>query len=401
MTNLTRVASRLIGCPLLLHPQTAKIVYHAITGRIQSGPFDGTRRRENGLALARKVGSVAEIRVEGELVNKGAWLDADSGLTSYEGLKAQLIEAADDGEVTAIVLDIDSPGGEAGGMWAIADTIRGVSKPVIAVVDDMACSAAYGIASACDEIVISPTSTVGSIGVVLVHMDQSEALAEAGVKPTIIHAGAHKADGNPFGPLSDAVKVDLQGHVLKIYDRFLETVALGRGARLSADQARATEARVFLGEDAIAEGLADRLGNLETVLADLNAGKPVATKSKSKKGGNMPDTNDQNTVSRADHDAAVQAAREEGMAAGAEAENQRVTAILTCDAAKGREVAAAKMACRQDVSAETAIDLLGDLPAAGASTLNPPKIDQRGGQEIGGGDETPKPRSMSDFLKRK
>lgn len=400
MTNLARIASRLIGCPLLVRPQTAETIFNVVSGRMKSGPFDGTRRREDGrYAMSRKVGSVAEIRVEGELVNKGAWIDAESGLTSYEGLSAQLLEAENDADITAIVLDVDSPGGEAGGMWSIAETIRGLSKPVVAVVNDMACSAAYGIASAADEIVVSPTSTVGSIGVVLVHFDHGEALANEGVKPTIIHAGGHKADGHPFGPLPDAVKQDLQDHVMTIYDRFLETVELGRGDRLSADAARATEARVFLGQDAIDRGLADRLGSLETVLSDLNAAPAVKSRR-----AKMADKND-DTVSRADHDREVAAARADGIKAGAAQENERVKAILSSDAAKGREPQAAKMAMRLDVSADLAIDMLGDMPKTEAAPKVPAIGDRQAGAEFGSDDTAPQAgvekSRMSDFMKPK
>lgn len=399
MTHLARIASRVIGCPLLVRPQTAETVFEVCLRRANSGPFEGTRRREDGrYSMTRKIGSVAEIRVEGELVNKGAWIDAESGLTSYEGLTAQLRDAEDDVEITAIVLDIDSPGGEAGGMYGIAETIRGLSKPVIAVVNDMACSAAYGIASAADEIVVSPTSTVGSIGVVLVHFDNSKALEDEGVKPTIIHAGAHKADGHPFGPLPDAVRDDLQAHVLTIYDRFLETVELGRGARLTADAARATEARVFLGQDAIDRGLADRLGSLETVLSDLNAA-PAAKSRRAK----MADK-DQDAVSRAEHDRQVAAAREEGMKAGIAQENERVKAILSCDAAKGREAHAAKMAMRTEVGAELAAEMLGDMPKADAGASVPPIGERSPGAEFGSdtpdAENQPEKPSMGSFLGR-
>ena len=130
---------------------------------------------------------------------------------------------------------------------SLADLIRSVrqTKPVTAFVNDMAASAAYGIASAANEIVVSPTSIVGSIGVVMLHADRSGELAAQGVKPTLIFAGSHKVDGNPFEPLSDAVRADLQASVDAHYRQFLDTVAAGRGRKLTADMARATEARTL------------------------------------------------------------------------------------------------------------------------------------------------------------
>ena len=180
--------------------------------------------------------------------------------------------AAKDRAVNSVVLVMDSPGGEAGGMKATADAVAAVrngGKRVIAVVDDMAASAAYGIASAADEIWISQTSTLGSIGVVLVHMDHSGELQLAGVRPTIIKAGAKKATGNPFQALSQDDIAELAGLVAQHYDAFLKTVADGRGRKLTAKAARATEAAVFVGQDAIARGLADRMGTVEEAVSYL------------------------------------------------------------------------------------------------------------------------------------
>ncbi len=135
-----------------------------------------------------------------------------------------------------------------------------------AFVNDMAASAAYGIASAANEIVVSPTSIVGSIGVVMTHMDRSKQLERSGVKPTLVYAGAHKVDANPFGPLSETVQADLQTEVMKFYDQFVGLVARGRPG-MGEQAIRDTEARTYIGEDAIKMGLADRVASLDDVLA--------------------------------------------------------------------------------------------------------------------------------------
>ena len=170
----------------------------------EANRFTGSSRRADGTtSMMRTADGVAIIPVLDTLVNRGAWLDSRSGLTSYEGIAAQLRAAGSDPEVRSVLLDISSPGGEAAGMAGLADLIRSVrqTKPVTAFVNDMAASAAYGIASAANEIVISPTSILGSIGVVMLHADRSGELAAQGVKPTLIFAGSHKVDGNPFEPL--------------------------------------------------------------------------------------------------------------------------------------------------------------------------------------------------------
>jgi signal peptide peptidase SppA len=284
--------------------------------------------------------------------------------------------AANDDEVHSILLDIDSPGGEATGMFALASLIREVRavKPVVALIDDMAASAAYGIASAANEIVISPTSITGSIGVVMLHLDRSQELQTKGIRPTLIHAGAHKVDGNSFGPLSDDVSAALTRDVMTFYDRFLETVAAGRGPRLSADAARATEARTFIGVEAISLGLADRIGTLDQVVADLSTQRRPSGGPRNRQRTKM----ENETITPAAHAAAVTTARAEG-AAG---ERERIRSILTCEEAKGREAQAQTLALDMNLSAEDARKVLATSPKASAG----PSIEEQhaAAQEIGG-----------------
>ena len=266
--SLAQIASRVLNRPLLLHPDKVDLILHVLQGRIgiaplaapdpQSNRFVGTYRRDNGSIGSMSVANgIAILPIVGSLVNRGAWIGASSGLVSYEGIAAQLREAEADPDVRAVLLDIDSPGGEATGMFAAAKLVSAVNKtkPVVAFVNDVAASAAYGIASAASEIIVSPTSMVGSIGVVLTHLDRSGELEDRGVKPTLIHAGAHKVDGHAFSPLSEAVRADLQAEVLKIYDQFVGLVAEGRAGRMTEQAIRTTEARTYLGADAIAQGL--------------------------------------------------------------------------------------------------------------------------------------------------
>ncbi|TIL81578.1 MAG: S49 family peptidase, partial [Mesorhizobium sp.] len=168
-------------------------------------------------------------------------------------------------------LDMHSPGGEAVGAFETAALVRDLAarKRTVAVVNGMAASAMYAIGSGATEIVTTETGISGSIGVVLLHADFSRQLDREGITPTLIHAGAHKVDGNPFEPLSDAVREDLQAEVDAFYESFLVTVAKGRGNRLTAAAARKTEARTFIGQAAVDAGIADRVGSFELVLADL------------------------------------------------------------------------------------------------------------------------------------
>lgn len=213
----------------------------------------------------------AIITIIGELVNRGAWIGASSGLVSFEGIKHQVSMAAKDPRVSAILLDIESPGGQATGAFETAALIRQVReiKPVIAVVNGMAASGGYAIAAAATRIVTIESGMCGHIGVVMLHLDFSSYLAKEGVVPTFIFAGDHKVDGNSFEPLRDSVRQDLQTEVDAFYGLFLSSVAAGRGDRLTVEKARATQARVYRGEDAVRAGVADMVGSFEDVVSAL------------------------------------------------------------------------------------------------------------------------------------
>jgi ClpP class serine protease len=235
---------------------------------------------------------------------------------------------------------------------------------------------------------------VGSIGVVLTHLDRSGELEDRGVKPTLIHAGAHKVDGHPFGPLSDAVRADLQAEVMKIYDQFVGLVAEGRAGRVSAEAIRATEARTYLGADAIAQGLADRMASLEEVIAALS--QPPSGASPQRKGGPMTKTNqseapqsDVSAISPADLQEAVDAARTEAHAAGviagkAEA-TARIKSILTAPETEGREAQALVLALETEMTAADAAKVLAASPKASMSA----SIADRAAHEAELGAETP------------
>ena len=196
-------------------------------------------------------------------------IEAESGLASYTGIAAQLDAALASPEIAAILLDIDSPGGESGGVFDLADRIRAASevKPVWAVANDMAFSAAYALASAATRVFVARTGGVGSIGVIAMHVDQSVKDAQDGVRYTAVFAGERKNDLNPHEPISNEAHAVLKAEVDRIYDLFVETVARHRG--LDADAVRATEAGLFFGPDAVATGLADAVGSLDDALTQL------------------------------------------------------------------------------------------------------------------------------------
>ncbi len=212
------------------------------------------------------VDGIAVIEIAGTLVHRGAWIGQSSGLTSYEGIAAQLQAAIADPAIRGIALDVDSFGGEVAGAFDLADRIRAAraQKPVQAFVAEHALSAGYALASQADRIILPRTGAVGSIGVLAIHSDRSAALDREGVAVTLIHAGAHKVDANPYAPLPEAVRERIQRELEITRFLFAETVAAGRGARLSQAAALGTEAAVYRGAEALAAGLADELADPAT-----------------------------------------------------------------------------------------------------------------------------------------
>lgn len=267
MTLLPHIAGRVFDAPLLIARAKLDTILGVLVPRLrgESLPFGAkpvTRdyEVENGIAI---------IPVVGTLVRRTIGLEAQSGLMSY-GLIAERLDAAlQDNAVKAILLDIDSPGGEAGGVFDLADKIFAARKvkPIWAVANDEAFSAAYAIAAAADRIYLSRTGGVGSIGVIAVHLDQSVAEADAGLKYTAIYAGEHKNDLSPHEPLSDPARAQLQTEVDRVYALFTETVARMRGLDLAA--IKETEAALYFGEQSVAAGLADRIGTMGDALSDL------------------------------------------------------------------------------------------------------------------------------------
>ena len=249
------------------------------------------RHQRNGIQPFATVDGIAVIEIAGTLVHRGAWIGQSSGLTSYEGIAAQLQAALADPGVRGIALDIDSFGGEVAGAFDLADRIRAAraQKPVHAFVAEHALSAGYVLASQADRIILPRTGAVGSIGVVALHTDMSGALDQKGIAVTLIHAGAHKIDANPYQPLLEAVHDQMQRELEVVRFLFAETVAAGRGDRLTHAAALATEAAVFRGADAIAAGLADDLADPVTAFHAF-AAAPRGTTSPNRKGPKMTTT---------------------------------------------------------------------------------------------------------------
>ncbi len=273
MHDLPHLAARLYGTPLLVARSKLDVILGALGPRLagQSISFDGDAASTGDVVVTTD--GIAIVPVIGTLVARSGYLGAASGLTAYSDIAESIEAAATDPGIRAILLDVDSSGGEVGGLFDLVDHIQAIrsqcGKPIWAVADEAALSAAYAIACTADRLYVTQTGEVGSVGVVAVHRDESGADAQAGLAWTFVHAGAAKVDGNPHQPLSDSARDALQTDVNALYGRFVALVA--RCRKQPPEAIRATEATVYRGDQAVAAGLADKVGTLRVALADLGA----------------------------------------------------------------------------------------------------------------------------------
>ena len=283
MTDLPHLASRLYGTPLLIARPKLEVILGVIARKLAGDTLATLPPAQADVAMpataVQMLDGIAVIPLLGTLVRRSSYLNAASGLTSYHAIEAMAEAAFADPQVRAVLLEIDSSGGEAGGVFDLAERLRALArasgKPLWAIADEAALSAAYAIASAADRIWLTRTAEVGSIGVVAVHIDESGADAQAGLHYTFLHAGAHKVDGHSHAPLPASVAADIQADIDQLYEQFIDLVARFRG--LSAQDIRRTEARVYRGEAAIQAGLADQIGTRAEALAALQRRLAMST----------------------------------------------------------------------------------------------------------------------------
>jgi len=268
--QLPHIAARLYGTPLLINRAKLDVILSVLGNRIDWPATDMAIPMPAPRNQPANSTGIAVIPVQGTLVKRTLGLEAASGLTSYGEIQALLAAAISDPSVRGILLDIDSPGGETGGVFELAEFVRRAAtvKPIWAIANDNAFSAAYAIGSAASRVIITRTGGVGSIGVIALHVDQSVADSKNGLRYTAITAGAHKSDYSPHEPLSSEAQARLQAEVNRLYDLFVAHVATMRP--VSEDAVRTTEAGLYFGPEAIHAGLADSLMSFDEVLTEFN-----------------------------------------------------------------------------------------------------------------------------------
>lgn len=275
--EMTHLRGRVFGVPHVITREKLDVIVSCVVGpklgldlpKPDAASIDVEAKDRRPYEVTQK--GVAVISVLGTLVSRAGAMDALSGVTSYEQIATELATALADPEVKGIVLDIDSPGGEQAGCFDLVDKLHAARslKPIYAAAHHMACSGGYAIASAADKLFVSQTGYVGSVGVITVHLDQTEADKQAGLKYTTCAIGARKTDFDDHTALSDEAKAAHMDRIQAVYDVFVAKVARGRG--LKEADVRATEAAVYVGAQALESKLADAVGGREEAIAALTA----------------------------------------------------------------------------------------------------------------------------------
>lgn len=264
--------------PWAMQPEKLEVLVDFLAFKASGGEYSADEvaariTKAKARDVARREGSVAIIPVHGVLSHRVSMLSEVSGGTSYQGLTRDIHSAISSDEVKAVVLDVDSPGGAVYGAQELSSEIlglRGGGKPIVAQVSPVAASAAYWIASAADEIVVTPSGKAGSIGVYAVHNDLSKALEQAGVSRSYIHAGKFKVE-TEAGPLGDDARKHIQDGVDRAYRSFVDSVAAGRGVSSTVVEDRFGQGRIYNADELVERGMADRIATIDETLERFGA----------------------------------------------------------------------------------------------------------------------------------
>lgn len=313
---------------------------------------------------------IAIISVRGMLEHASMWYS--EYWTGYEAIRYLFDAAMADYEVKGIAFHIRSPGGMVAGNFDLNDHLyksRG-KKPMWAIVNEHSYSAAYSIASCADRIVVARTGGVGSIGACAVMYNYADMLKQAGIAAKVIRSGARKMKPNGIEHWEDEDLARIQDDIDKTGELFIATVA--RNRNLDPDVIRSTQAATFRADEGVALGLADAIMSVDDAMAALQkelSGSSITGGITTMSTENQQQAGD--TVTKAQHDAAVAQARTDGMKAGAEAENARIMGILTLEESKGREQAAMALAKNPGMTADHAKEFLAAVPVAAIVTEDP------------------------------
>jgi signal peptide peptidase SppA len=226
--------------------------------------------------LSEKPGAVAIVPIHGVITQRHDFMNEifGGGSAALDTLTAQMTELNENGDIKAIVLDINSPGGTVSMLPETANMIyemRG-KKPIIAQVDSFAASAAYWIAAAADEIVVPSSGYVGSVGVLRAHENYAKRMEDFGVAVEFIYSGKYKVEGNPYEPLSEDARDHYQSEVDRVHEDFISDLSRFRGTDKKTVRESFGQGRMVSAQASVSRGMSDRIGTLKNTLDRLGVG---------------------------------------------------------------------------------------------------------------------------------
>lgn len=244
-------------------------------GRVPEDEIAAVMMQAADRPVQRGAGSIAILPLFGAITHRANLFSESSGGTSVQGFSKAFAQVVADPNVTAVIIESDTPGGGVSGLPELADQIYKArsAKPIIGHANTRALSAGYWLMSQCDELVVAPVSEVGSIGVFLWHENWHEAYKMEGIEPDIIRYGEHKAEANDWEPLTDDSRAYIQSQVNEVGEMFTRAVARGRG--VSAERVRNDygKGRSVMAKDAVRLGMADRIGTLDETIQRIASGR--------------------------------------------------------------------------------------------------------------------------------
>lgn len=284
---LTHIVDALLEFPWAIRPSKLSAIVDVVTRRMGGdslsasdlAQYDSPKPQTLAAPLAAappsggRGGIVAVLPLMGVIMPRVGLLEAMSGAQGLIDFRQQFRGLVRDPDVTAIVLDVDSPGGSVSGVPEMAEEIRAArgKKRVWAVADPTAASAAFWLATQAERFVVTPSGMVGSVGVIAAHEDLSRALEIKGITTTLITSSPFKAEGNPYEPLSDEARAEIQRVVDSYHGDFERALAAGRGVSVAHVRANFGQGRMARASEAVDARMADAVGTLDDVLAELGA----------------------------------------------------------------------------------------------------------------------------------
>jgi len=278
-STYTHIMGKITGTPWVIEPTMLQTIVSIVERRIAGETVDSSEYAfgpqpgadELTESQADPASPVGVLNINGPIFPKANMMTQMSGATSIEKLQSDFRQMVSNDTIKSIVLNIDSPGGMSDLIMEMGDTIyeaRG-QKPIVAVANTTAASAAYWLGSQAEQFYVTPSGQVGSVGVYTVHQDKSAQQEKEGISTTMISAGKYKVEGSPFGPLSDDAKEHMQERVNETYAEFVSAVARGRNTSEEVVKESYGDGRTYRAKTALAMNMVDGVQTLDSVVGGM------------------------------------------------------------------------------------------------------------------------------------